>query len=322
MILEGGARMKTGIFTAAFPKLSLVQVAQWASEVGFQALEIACWPAGEEKDRKYGGVVHIDVKSLTPAKAQEINGMLSAKGLVVSSLGYYPNPLHPDKEIREHSIEHLKRVIAGANMLGVGVVGTFVGRTWNAEITGREWQKDIDLNFELFRKIWPDLVKYAVDKGVKIAIEHCPMLWPDTWPGGSNLPYSPALIRRMFEILPNKNFGLNFDPSHFIWLHIDYIRFIYEFKERIFHVHAKDMDIDRDMLYEDGIVTCGFRWQRPRLPGMGLVDWKRLLTALYDVGYSHVVSIEHEDRNFEGSEDLVKKGFLVAKRTLDLHLNV
>jgi sugar phosphate isomerase/epimerase len=126
----------------------------------------------------------------------------------------------------------------------------------------------------------------------------------------------------MFEILPNKNFGLNFDPSHLIWLHIDYIRFIYEFKERIFHVHAKDMDIDRDMLYEDGIVTCGFRWQRPRLPGMGLVDWKRLLTALYDVGYSHVVSIEHEDRNFEGSEDLVKKGFLIAKRTLDLHLNV
>ena len=146
------------------------------------------------------------------------------------------------------------------------------------------------------------------------------MLWPDTWPGGSNLPYSPALLRRMFEQLPAKNFGLNFDPSHLVWLHIDYIRFIHEFKERIFHVHAKDMDIDRDLMYEDGIVTAGFRWQQPRLPGMGLVDWKRLIASLYDIGYDHVISIEHEDRNFEGSEELVKRGFLLAKKTLDLYV--
>jgi sugar phosphate isomerase/epimerase len=312
--------MKIGVFTAAFPGLSLEEVATWAAGAGFRMLEIACWPAGEEKDRKYGGIVHIDVKSLEGGKAQEINHMLSEKGLGISSLGYYPNPLHPDNEVREHAVEHLKAVFAGAGKLGVEVVGTFVGRTWDPDAKGRVWQKDIDLNFELFRKIWPGLVKYAADQGVKVAIEHCPMLWADTWPGGSNLPYSPALIKRMFEVIPDTNFGLNFDPSHLVWQHIDYIRFIYEFKDRIFHVHAKDMDIDRDMMYEDGIVTCGFRWQIPRLPGMGLIDWKRLITSLYDVGYDFVLSIEHEDSNFEGDLLLVKRGFLIAKKNLEIHV--
>ena len=216
---------------------------------------------------------------------------------------------------------HLKKVIAAAGVLGVDNVGTFVGRTWDPAVTGRVWQKDIDLNFELFTTIWPDLVKYAADNNVKIAIEHCPMLWADTWPGGSNLPYSPALLRRMFDIIPDENFGLNMDPSHFIWQHIDYIRFIHEFKDRIFHVHAKDMDIDRDLLYEDGIVTCGFRWQKPRLPGMGLIDWQKLITALYTVKYDKVLSIEHEDANFEGTVELVKRGFLIAKKNLELYIS-
>ena len=312
--------MKIGVFTAAFPELSFGEVADWASGAGFKMLEVACWPAGEQKDRKYGGVVHIDVKSLGNGKAQEITGMLSEKGLGISSLGYCPNALHPDREVREHSIRHLKDVIAGAGKLGVEIVGTFVGRTWDPNATGRVWQKDIDLNFELFGKTWPDLVKYAADNGVKIAIEHCPMIWADTWPGGSNLPYSPALMRRMFDVVPDDNFGLNFDPSHLVWQHIDYIRFIYEFKDRIFHVHAKDMDIDRDMMYEDGIVNCGFRWQIPRLPGMGLIDWKKLITSLYDVGYDFVLSIEHEDRNFEGDVDLVKRGFLIAKKELESYV--
>ena len=312
--------MKIGLLTTAFPDLSLEEVAAWASENGFGMLEIACWPAGEAKDRKYGGVVHIDVASLTPDKASEINGRLGESGLEISSLGYYPNSLDPDEGHRKHVVEHLKKVIVGAGRLDVGIVGTFLGRSWNTDITGREWQKDIDYNFELFEKVWPDIVKFAADHNVKIAIEHCPMIWADTWPGGTNLPYSPALMRRMFEIIPDENFGLNFDPSHLVWLHIDYIRFIREFKDRIFHAHAKDMDINMDMLYEDGIVDCGFRWQIPRLPGMGLVDWKRLITTLYDVEYDFVLSIEHEDRNFEGSVELVKRGFLLAKKELQLHI--
>jgi sugar phosphate isomerase/epimerase len=312
--------MKIGIMTAAFPELTLDKVMNWASNSGFGMLEVACWPAGEGKDRKYGGVVHIDVDSLTKQIASEWVSSFKAKDLEISSLGYYPNPLHPDPSHREHVIDHLKKVIKGAEMLGVEVVGTFIGRTWNTEITGREWQRDIDLNLDELKKVWPPIVKYAADHNVKIAIEHCPMIWADTWPGGSNLPYSPALLNRLFETIPDDNLGLNFDPSHLVWLHIDYLRFIHDFKERIFHVHAKDMDIDRDLLYEDGIVNCGFRWQIPRLPGQGLVDWKRLITALYDIGYNFVLSIEHEDANWEGEIDLVKGGFLAAKKTLELYI--
>jgi len=310
--------MKIGVMSAAFPKWSLEKLATWASESGFQMLEIACWPAGEAKDRKYGGVVHIDVDALTPATASEINAMLAEKGLEISALGYYPNPLHPDPAHREHVIAHLKKVIVGAEMLGVGIVGTFVGRTWNPELTGRDWQKDLDYNFEEFMEVWPGIVEFAAEHNVKIAIEHCPMLWADTWPGGSNLPHSPALLHRMFEAVPDENFGLNFDPSHLVWQQIDYIRFIYDFGERIFHVHAKDMAIDEEMFYQDGILGCGFRWQIPRLP-QGLIDWQELVAALYDVGYDFVLSIEHEDRNWEKTEELVKRGFLLAKKTLELY---
>jgi sugar phosphate isomerase/epimerase len=311
--------MKIGIMSAAFPEMSLEDMATWASESGFGMVELACWPAGEARDRRYGGVVHIDVDSLAPDKALGIKAMLSAKGLAISSLGYYPNPLHPDPVHREHVIAHLKKVIIGAEMLGVGIVGTFVGRTWDTERTGRDWQKDLDYNFEQFMDVWPGIIKFAADHSVKIAIEHCPMLWDDTWPGGSNLPHSPALLHRMFEALPDENFGLNFDPSHLVWQQIDYIRFIYDFGDRIFHVHAKDMDIDEEMFYQDGILGCGFRWQIPRLPGQGLLDWREITAALYDVGYDFVLSIEHEDRNWEGTAELVKRGFLVAKKTLDLY---
>ena len=311
--------MRIGVMTAAFPNLSLEELATWASDSGFEMLEIACWPAGAGRDRKYGGVAHIDVDSLTPAKASQITDMLADKELEISSLGYYPNPLHPDLEHREHVVGHLKKVIVGAEMLGVDIVGTFVGRSWNLELTGRDWQKDLDYNFEEFMKVWPGLVKFAAEHNVKIAIENCPMLWADTWPGGSNLPHSPALIHRMFEAVPDESFGLNFDPSHLVWQQIDYVRFIYDFGNRIFHVHAKDMAIDEEMFYQDGILGCGFRWQIPRLPGQGLVDWQELVAALYDVGYDFVLSIEHEDRNWEGPEELVKRGFLLAKKTLELY---
>jgi sugar phosphate isomerase/epimerase len=308
--------MKLGVMSAAFPQWSLDQLATWASTNGFETLEVCCWPASEGKDRKYGGVVHIDVDELAAQKANQINEMIAEKGLQISALGYYPNPLHPDPKHRERVINHLKKVIAGAHKLGVGIVGTFVGRTWNPEITGRDWQKDIDLNFDLFTKVWPDIVHYAADYNVKIAIEHCPMLWADTWPGGSNLPHSPALLHRMFDILPDDNFGLMLDPSHLIWQQINYIRFIHDFGERIFHVHAKDMAIDEEMFYQDGILGCGFRWQIPRLPGQGLINWQKLITALYDVGYDDTLNIEHEDANWEKDEDHVKRGFYLARDAL------
>jgi sugar phosphate isomerase/epimerase len=299
--------MKLGLMSAAFPTLSLEELAAWAAENGFQMLEIACWPVGE-KERRYAGVTHIDVTSLTPQRVAEIRALLQRHNLEISSLGYYPNPLDPDPAHREHVIDHLKKVILAAEQLGVPVVGTFIGR---------DWRRTVEDNLAMFREIWPPIVRFAAEHHVKIAIENCPMLFSnDEWPGGKNLAYSPAIWRKMFEIIPDENFGLNLDPSHLVWQFIDYIRPIYEFKDRIFHVHAKDMQIDREMLYQDGILGLGFRWQIPRLPGLGEVDWAKFISALYRVGYDYVISIEHEDRAFEGTVDLVKRGFLIARNTL------
>lgn len=299
--------MKLGIMSAAFPNMRLDQLISWAAKNGFQALELACWPPGE-KERRYAGVTHIDVTALSPAQAHEIQGMIQENGLEIAALGYYPNPLDPDDTYREHVIEHLKKVICAAELLGVRVVGTFVGR---------DWKQTVEENFRRFQEIWPPIVRFAADHGVKIAIENCPMLFSyDEWPGGKNLAYSPAIWRRMFELIPDANFGLTMDPSHLIWQFIDHVRAVYEFKDRIFHVHAKDMQIDREMLYQDGILGLGFRWQIPRLPGLGEVDWPRFISALYAVGYEGAVCIEHEDRSFEATEELVKKGFLIARNVL------
>jgi len=299
--------MKLGLMSAAFPNMPLEQLAEWAAGNGFEMLEIACWPPSKA-ERRYAGVTHIDVTELTPDKARDILGLMEKHNLQISSLAYYPNPLHPDSAHRTLVGEHLKRVITAAEMLRVPIVGTFVGR---------DQHKTVEENFGEFEKVWPPLVKFANDHGIKIAIENCPMIFSnDEWPGGLNLATSPAIWRRMWEIIPDANFGLNLDPSHLVWQMIDYVRVVYEFGSRILHVHAKDMRIDREQLYQRGILSLGMGWQIPRLPGLGEVRWDQFISALYAVGYDYVVSIEHEDRAFEKTEELVKRGFLISRDAL------
>lgn len=298
--------MKLGLMTAALPGMTLQELATWSADSGYQMLEIACWPAGK-KDRRYGGVSHIDVDTLDKAGAKEISAMLAGLGLEISSLAYYPNAMTADAEQNATVIDHLKKVIVAAEMLEVPIVGTFIGA---------DQTKSAAQNLETFAKTWPPIIAYAKERGIKIAIENCPMLWPDTWPGGSNIAYSPAIWRRMFEMIPDDNFGLNFDPSHLIWQFIDEVRPIKDFADRIFHVHAKDMEIDRELLYQDGVLGCGFRWAIPRLPGLGAVRWSEFVAALYAIGYDYVISVEHEDRAFEKTEDLVKRGFYLTRDVL------
>lgn len=299
--------MKLGLLTAAFPDMPLDQLAGWAAGNGFQMLEVACWPQSKAS-RRYAGVTHIDVTELTPSKAADILGLMDRHGLQISSLAYYPNPLHPDLEHRATVIDHLKRVIAAAEMLKVPIVGTFVGR---------DQHRTVEDNFGEFEKVWPPIVSFASDHGVKIAIENCPMIFSnDEWPGGTNLATTPAIWRRMWEIIPDAGFGLNLDPSHLVWQMIDYTRVVYEFGSRILHVHAKDMRIDREGLYQRGVLSAGMGWEVPRLPGLGEVRWDQFISALYAVGYDYVISIEHEDRAFEGTEDLVKRGFLISRDVL------
>lgn len=299
--------MKLGLFSAAFPQWTLEQVAVFAQGSGFDAVEIACWPY-EKATRRYAGVTHIDVETLDAAGAVKIKDMLAEKGLVISSLGYYPNPLQPDLEQRSLVIEHLKRVIVAAALLDVPVVGTFIGNDKN---------QTVPANLEEFSRVWPPIVRFAAEHGVKIGIENCPMIFSyDEWPGGNNLASTPAIWKKMWEIIPDRNFGLNLDPSHLIWQMIDYERVVSDVKDRIFHVHAKDLQIDREGLYQNGVLSLGMGWQIPRLPGLGDVQWDRFISALYRAGYDYVVSVEHEDRAFEKTEELVQKGFLIARDVL------
>jgi sugar phosphate isomerase/epimerase len=299
--------MKLGLFTAAFPQFDLEQCADWAADNGFEALELACWPR-EKANRRYAGITTIDVVDLEKDQARKIRSYVAKKGLVISSLGYYPNPLSPDLEYRAKVIDHLKKVIVAAELLEVPVVGTFVGK---------DKDKTVPDNLEEYARVWPEIVKFAKNHNVKIGIENCPMIFTyDEWPGGNNLASTPAIWKQMWEIIPDENFGLNLDPSHLVLQMIDYERVVRDFGSKIFHVHAKDLEIDHELLYQHGALSQGMGWQIPRLPGLGDMNWARFISALYRYGYNNVISIEHEDRAFEKTEDLIKAGFLLARDVL------
>ena len=300
--------MKLGLLTAAFPETPLTDVADWAAANGFSALEVACWPRGEGTARRYAGVSHIDVAALSDGEAKELVDDLAGRGIQISGLGYYPNPLHPDPGVREEALAHLRVLIGGAARMGVPVVNTFVGA---------DAARPLRENIEAARGFLPDLVAFARDHGVKLAIENCPMIFSqDEWPGGHNLFYAPATWREIFGWFDDDTLGLNLDPSHLVWQMIDVERVVREFGPRLHHVHAKDMEIDREGLYERGVMSAGMGWQVPRLPGLGEIRWDRFIAALYSVGYHGAISIEHEDRVFEGNVDLVKRGFLLARDVL------
>ncbi len=299
--------MKLGILTAPFPDTPLADVATWAQGAGFTAMEIACWPRSSGPSRRYAGTSHIDVATLSAAEGKDLAVALADKGIGVSALGYYPNPLHPDAAHREAVIAHLKQVIAAAPLLGVSLVNTFCGG---------DASRTVDENWETAQQVWPEIIAHARHHGVRIAFENCPMIFSyDEWPGGHNIAYSPYVWRRILEAWGGE-VGMNFDPSHLVWQMIDQARFIREFGPHMLHVHAKDLMIDRDGLYEHGIMSLGMGWQVPRMPGLGEVDWSTIFSGLYRAGYDGPVIIEHEDRRFEGSDEKVKRGFLLARDVL------
>jgi sugar phosphate isomerase/epimerase len=299
--------MKLGILTAPFPDTSLSDVARWAGESGFESIEIACWPWASGATRRYAGTSHIDVANLSDGQAREIVDEIASHGLTVSGLGYYPNPMHPDRETREAAIAHQKLVIEACAKMGVPFFNTFMGG---------DSSLNVDANWERALEIWPPIVEHAREHGVKITIENCPMIFSyDEWPAGNNIAWSPYIWRRIIEQWGG-TIGLNYDPSHLVWLMIDQERFIREFGPHILHMQAKDVEIDRDGLYERGSLSSGMGWQIPRLPGLGEANWGRIFAALYRAGYDGDVIIEHEDRDFEKTDELVKRGFLIARDVL------
>ena len=281
--------MRLGFVSAILPELPLSEVLGFARANGFSCVEAMCWPVGKA-ERKFAGVTHVDVMDMTPGRADDIRDICEGQGVALSGLGYYPNPLDPDPKISKRSVDHLKRVIRAARLLGLGVVNTFVGR---------DWSRSVDANWPRFLKIWRPLIAFAEDHDVKVGIENCPMLFTrDEWPGGKNLATSPAIWRRMFSDIPSSHFGLNYDPSHFALQFMDPISPLTEFREKLFHLHAKDVKIHRDRLNQVGAFAHPLEWHQPRIPGYGEIDWARFMGALMEVGYEGSMCIEVEDDTF------------------------
>jgi len=300
--------MKLGFVSAILADLALEEVLAFASETGFGIVELMCWPAGKA-ERRYAGVTHLDAAALTDTDVKRVHALLKQHAIGISALGYYPNPLVSDEREADIYITHLKRVISAAQKLGVTQVNTFLGRDHTRSLAD---------NWKLFDERWPAIVRHAETCDVRVGIENCPMLFTgDEWPGGKNLATSPKIWRAMFEKIPSRSFGLNYDPSHLVWQMMDPVKPIYEFAERIFHVHAKDARLYRDKLDDVGILATPLEYHAPKLPGLGDVNWSAFFAALTDVRYTGSVCIEVEDRAHEGSLADRKRALIQSKRYLE-----
>ena len=296
--------MKLGLVSAILGDLSFEEVINYVSENGFSCVEMMCWPVGKA-ERRYAGVTHIDVDNMDEKRAAYINDYTKSKGVEISALGYYPNPLDPDAEKSTFYGEHIKKIIKAANILGVKTVTTFIGKDKN---------KTVEENLITFKEVWTPIIKFAEENNVRIAIENCPMIFTnDEWPGGLNLATTPDIWRKMFKLIPSLNFGLNYDPSHFVWQQIDYIKPIYEFKDKIFHVHFKDIKIYKDKLDDVGIMATPLQYISPKLVGLGDVDWGKYVSALTDIGYRGFACIEIEDKAFEDSLQSIKESITISR---------
>lgn len=299
-----------GLLTAILDGWIFEETVDIAAEMGFECLEVACWPAGKA-ERRYAGVSHIDAERVLEDDryAESVIDYVTGKGMHISSLAYYPNTMDPDLVKRKKAIDHLQNLIKASAKLGVNMVTTFIGR---------DQFKTVDENIELFKEIWPPIIKLAEEQGVRIAIENCPMLFgKEQWPGGQNLMCTPEIFRKLFEIIPSKNFGLNFDPSHFVWQQLDYIQTLYEFHDRIFHIHFKDIKLYQEKLRQVGVLAEPLEYMSPKLPGLGDVDWGAFVSALNDIRYDGDAVIEVEDKAFESCNEDILKSIRLSKRYLD-----
>ena len=305
--------LKFGLLTAILDGWSFEEAVDTAAEMGFECLEVACWPAGKA-ERRYAGVSHIDAERVLEddGYAAYVKNYVESRGMHISSLAFYPNAMDPDPAKRGAAIAHLRALIKASAKLGVNMVTTFIGR---------DQSKNVEENLELVKEIWPPIIELAEENNVRIAIENCPMLFgKDQWPGGQNLMCTPVMFRRIFEILPSPNLGINFDPSHYVWQQMDYIRTLYTFRDRIFHIHFKDIKLYPEKLAECGVLAYPLDYMSPKIPGLGDVDWSAFVSALNDIRYNGDAVIEVEDKAFEGSREDILRSIRLSKHYLDNYI--
>lgn len=299
--------MKLGLLSAILAEKNFRQTVDLCQEIGFQALEVACWP-NQGKQRRYAGVSHLDVNQLSPKELEMELNYAAQRNVQVSALAYYPNPLSSVEEERTEAIAHILKLIEVAGQTGIGLVNTFVGR---------DRFKTVEENFELYEKVWNPIVAKAEAAGVRIGIENCPMIFSqDEWPGGNNLASTPAIWDEMFRRINSDNLGLNYDPSHCVILDMDYLKPIYQYKEKIFHVHLKDTHIFREKLDAEGRMAYPLKYMAPKLPGLGDINWAAFCSALYDIHFDGCVCVEVEDKNFEENETTIRKGIELAYKNV------
>jgi sugar phosphate isomerase/epimerase len=300
--------MKLGFLTACLPRLPLDRIVSWAAAHGYEALEVATWPTTGSRDFEAS---HLDVAALDAGGADKVRALFEQHGIAISALAYYENNLHPDERRRAEIAQHVRHNIDAAALLGVPYVGTFVGRD-----PGRSVRE----NIALAERVLPPLVEYAGERDVRLIIENCVMEgWhQDGYPG--NLAYSPELWEWIFSL----GLYLNYDPSHLLWLGIDPVEALRPYVDRVPHAQAKDAQLnhrardrygffgkarERDDPWDTG-------WWRYRVPGLGDVDWRAVVDTLYEGGFTGVLSVEHEDPVWSGTEEKVEQGLLIAHRTL------
>lgn len=299
--------IQLGIQSAILGDLNFDEVVDFAADNGFACVEMMCWPAGED-NRRYAGVTHVDVASADAAAISRMHTKLKERNVTLSGLGYYPNPLDGDKVRSDFYFSHIRKVIDASAAMGINLVNTFIGA---------DPAKDDDDNFSRFLELWPPIIKYAEEKNVRIAIENCPMYFTrDEWPSGCNLAHSPALWRRIFNAIPSPYLGLNYDPSHLVWQMMDYTKPLFDFRDKIFHIHIKDAKILWDNINEYGILTHPNIFHTPKLPGLGDINWGKFFSAAYESGYKGAACIEVEDRAFEGSIENRKTSLLLSRNYL------
>jgi len=297
--------MKLGFVSAILDNRSLEEVIDTAASIGYECVEVACWPV-EKASRRYAGVTHINIEELDEEKIRHIHDYCEQKGVAISALAYYPNVLTEDRAEQDRIRRHLIAMIEAAPKLQVDTITTFIGRAQH---------KTVEENLELMQEIWKPILQAAEEKKVKIAIENCPMLFDNgQWPGGQNLMTTPAIWRKVFSLLPSDYLGLNYDPSHFIWQQMDYIAPLHEFKDKIFHVHYKDIKLYPDRLRDVGIMAYPLQYMSPKLPGLGDVDWGKYVSALNEIGYDGYSCIEIEDKAFEGTPERVLDSLKLSYR--------
>jgi sugar phosphate isomerase/epimerase len=300
--------MKLGFLTACLPDRSLTDIAAWAADNAFEALEVAAWPA--LGDRPFTAS-HIDVEKLDAGGAEEIRALLDGHGLTLSSLAFYDNNLHPDPDERAAVNRHVLACVDAAALLRCPTVGTFVGR---------DPGKPVAENLRAAEKVFAPLVDHAGERGVKLVVENCVMEgWhPDGYPG--NLAYSPELWEWMFSL----GLYLNYDPSHLVWMGIDPVEAVRPYVDRVAHAQAKDIEVFPERRTRYGWPGRAVErpdpwdvgWWRYRVPGLGQVDWTRVVDTVYEGGFDYVLSVEHEDPVWGGTEERIETGLRVAHRTL------